>query len=234
MSLFRRRATNPTRTSAPRDRETALAMYLAGNGNPTPGAIALMLEVDRGRERQADEARQAAERDANLNLPRPPKPTGDPIRDAIAAADHKATVNRMRWDAEQAQREAETAASEAQREQFLTACRLATPDDYAPWLTGYLKAGGYIGTVGGSSTGMLVLTRRPDRKVPTLYGSMRLDVIVPADVDFTPDDLPRTFRGACGHSTFFFMDGFEVVGGPVPLPSDVRPLLDARTPEETP
>lgn len=231
MSLFRRRATKPTppttRSTNP-DREPALDMYLRGGGDPgNEGAIALMLEVDRGRERQAAEAREAADRDAALNLPPAPKPTGNPIRDAIAAADHQATVNRMRRNADVAERNAENSAVKVQRDRFLTSCRLATPAEYAGWLTGHLAAGGYIGTTGGSSTGMLVLTRRPDRRVPTLHGALSLNVIVPADVDFTPDDLPRTFHGACGHSTFFFMDGFDVVGGPVPLPDDVRPLLDA-------
>lgn len=68
---------------------------------------------------------------------------------------------------------------------------------------------------------MLVLTRRPDH-VPALRGALSLEVIVPADLDFTPRDIPES-----GHSTFFFMRGFEAVGGPVPLPDDVRPLLTA-------
>lgn len=231
MSLFRRNTTQPTPPAGSRtnpDREPALDMYLRGGGDPgNAGAIALMLEVDRGRERQAAEAREAAERDAALNLPPAPKPTGNPIRDTIAAADHKAAVDRLRREAEKVERAAEHAGMEARRDQFLTACRLATPAEYAAWLTGYLNAGGYVGGTGGSSAGTLTLTRRPDQPVPTLYGSMSLNVIVPADVDFTPDDLPRTFHGACGHSTFFFMNGFDVVGGPVRLPDDVRPLLDA-------
>lgn len=168
------------------------------------------------------------------------------IPDAIRRADARKAHEYRRADYER-----QAARREVQRRQFVTDyCEPATPREYAAWLAGYLRTGGRISTVhdypmtdrgvtvvgdGDPSRGPLefapadlswfVLRSRPD-DVPSLYGALSMQVIVPATVAFGPADVPRTFHGQCGHSTFYFMDGFRVVGTYMPLFPDVRALLE--------
>lgn len=104
-------------------------------------------------------------------------------------------------------------------------CRPARAEDYAAWLSAWVKDGGpvthhydYPLTRGDS---WLVLTTRP-AGIPELHGSFAVHVIVPEDIGFTPDGLPR----AIGHNQFYFVEGSRNVGGWVPLYSDVAKLLD--------
>lgn len=96
----------------------------------------------------------------------------------------------------------------AARNTFLTYCRRADPRDYAAWLDGY---GGEIERSDREMPDhFYVLERTPD-VIPSLYGALLVDVIVPAGV-LRIHDVPNTFDGGCGHSTFYFMYRFEVVG----------------------
>ncbi|MEU7170271.1 hypothetical protein ABZ949_02115 [Micromonospora tulbaghiae] len=206
---------------------TAVETYLAGGGNPANDrAMALMMEVDRGRDRQTAEHQRREQRRNTLNLPPPPEPTGDPIADGIAAARHADLVRRAEREAELAEQRDRFAADDEARAAFLTYCRPSTAAEYADWLRGHLTRGGKIthARAGDTLDGFWTLTDYP-ASVPTLYGASSLEVIVLARSEFKPRDLPRTFHGACGHSTFYFLDGFHLVGGYVPLYDDVQELL---------
>lgn len=101
---------------------------------------------------------------------------------------------------------------ERDREEFLTHCRPAGPEDYRAWLAGYLSNGGQVTHPRDwDMPGTYYVLESTPAGVPSLYGALSLEVIVPAGV-LSPGDIPRTFHGGCGHSTFFFMDGFEVLG----------------------
>lgn len=228
-NLFNRGSRSGRRSDQPQPEPTAVERYLAGGGNPTNDrAVALMMEVDRGNARRAEQQQRDTNRDAALNLPPAPEPTGDPIADAIAQAEHKATVARIRHDAMRAQHRQESAVADEARAAFLTYCRPAAPAEYATWLTGHLGRSGRIThAYDRDMPRMWVLERAPQVRVPSLYGAQSVQVIVPAEVRFTPGDLPKTFHGACGHSEFYFLADFTVVGSVVPLYDDVKALLTA-------
>jgi hypothetical protein len=102
--------------------------------------------------------------------------------------------------------------SEVERADFLEHCRPAEPREYSRWLKGYLRRGGKVTHPRDREIGpqrFYVLESTPDY-VPSLYGALSFNIIVPAGV-LAPADLPRTFHGRCGHSGFFFMAGFEAV-----------------------
>lgn len=146
--------------------------------------------------------------------------------------------------------EAEISAKE--RRAFTALCRPATAQDYAEWLIGYLQSGreprslvdGNLtdrgvelnGSLGPGASGLTareadprwwVLTKRP-KSVPSLYGAHALNVIVPEAVRLRADRLPDTFHGRPGHSTFYFMKDFGLVGDDVPVYVDVFLVLAER------
>lgn len=111
------------------------------------------------------------------------------------------------------------------RTALLESCRPATAADYAAWLAGYLRRGGRVThPYDYNLPGDWVVLERP-ASVPSLYGADALHVIVPAEVRFTPTHVPRTFHGCCGHSGFYFMDGFAAVSLIVPSYRDVEAAL---------
>lgn len=135
------------------------------------------------------------------------------------------------------------------RTAFTRHCRLANASDYAAWLIGYMEAGGQpthfydrpmirpgVTVVGGdlvngfqtqeAAPDWMVLCEEPADGVPQLYGSQSMNVVVPRGVHTGP--MPRTFHGASGHNSLYFMDGFRHVGSLVPLYSDVLPLVQTR------
>jgi hypothetical protein len=141
--------------------------------------------------------------------------------------------------------EEQAAISAEERRAFTASCRPATAQDYAAWLIGYLQSGrepsslvdGNLsdrgvelnGSLGPGAPGLTareadprwwVLTKRP-RRVPSLYGAHALNVIVPETVRLRADRLPDTFHGRPGHSTFYFMKDFGLVGHDVPVYVDV-------------
>lgn len=153
-------------------------------------------------------------------------------------------------DMERYQKESE--AAEKKRRAFTALCRPATAQDYTEWLIGYLQSGrepsklvdgnltdrGVVldGSLGPGATGVTareadprwwVLTKRP-RSVPSLYCAHALNVIVPEAVRLQADRLPDTFHGRPGHSTFYFMKDFGLVGHDVPVYVDVFSVLAER------
>lgn len=103
------------------------------------------------------------------------------------------------------------------RDEFITHCRSATEADYTQWLTGYRARGGqithtYPGMWKNCTDSWFVLTDVPDT-FPSLYGAHLVNVIVPANLQLKPADIPSTYHGYCGHSNFYFMSGFTVNGG---------------------
>ncbi len=117
--------------------------------------------------------------------------------------------------------ETSSAESETARAEFLTNCRPAQPEDLKAWLVGFKRRGGEVRyRREGKMRGSFHVLERCPAEVPSLYGAFSLSVIVPEGL-MAPDDLPRTFHGQCGHSTFYFMDGFEIVG-------DAESFADAR------
>jgi len=94
----------------------------------------------------------------------------------------------------------------SKRARFLTFCREATADERKE----YVRIG--QGKSRETSHTVYVLVERPD-VVPSLYGANSVRVLVHKAVDFHPDNLPKTFHGACGHSVFAFEKSGEVIGG---------------------
>lgn len=106
------------------------------------------------------------------------------------------------------------------RDDLVSHCRPATEDDYVQWLAGYCARGGKItnvraGTWEDGTKSWFVLTSVPDT-FPYLCGANAVHVIVPASLRLKPVDIPSSFHGVCGHSDFYFMEGFEFKGICVP------------------
>lgn len=144
---------------------------------------------------------------------------------ALQDAGRRLAADRATYDRMVAEFDAQHSIDTHARTLFVTHCRRATATDYAEWLAGWLRTGGWIShPYDYPMPSWLVLQTRPD-DIPSLYGALSMQVIVPADVDLQPADIPDTFHGGCGHSTFYFMDGFTIVGDFVPLYTDVHHLL---------
>jgi hypothetical protein len=146
--------------------------------------------------------------------------------DEIRRAQREAQLKRRRFGLDQDQHEIEAQAREVARNRFLTHCRPATVKDYAAWLAAYLDSGGTISHSYDYAMPdrFFVLTRKPDA-IPTLYGSQSVQVIVPEGV-LSLLDVPNTFHGGCGHSTFYFQTRPPVVVGlSVPLYADVADMI---------
>jgi hypothetical protein len=153
--------------------------------------------------------------------------------DAVFRALDRSAAEDAQWRQRIGERERQARVDRELRGAFVAHCRAATAGDYAAWLAGWLRRGGDISHVydypladpGVTEPSWLVLQSRPDG-FPSLYGASSVHVIVPEGVGVAAGDIPRTSGGdACGHSTFYFLDGFEVVGSWVPLYSDVRQIL---------
>lgn len=134
-----------------------------------------------------------------------------------------------KWEAAKRRHEIKSKHSEVERSEFLAHCQTATLTEYTAWMIGYLNRGGepshiYDHGFTQPEPRVMVLAEKPGA-VPTLYGADSLQVIVPAGVSFAPEDVPQTFHGRCGHSTFYFMEGFAIVGIWTPVYSDMLPML---------
>lgn len=170
--------------------------------------------------------------------------------DGLLRAMDRQSAREREYAAREAQYEAESRIERAHRAAFTAHCLPATLIEYTAWMIGWLRQGHepssvvdrsftapgmrLDGSLGGSAVGGLrvseadpswwTLAERPTN-VPSLYGAHSLHVIVPEGVDFAPRDVPDTFHGRCGHSTFYFMDGFQIVGDFTPVYSDMLPVL---------
>jgi hypothetical protein len=178
-------------------------------------------------------------------------PTPPPGVEAIMRALDRKKRQDARWEAETRSREREAEEAELDRAAFLDHCQPATLLEYTAWMIGHLNKGGepshvydyefteratvLSGSIGPNGSSLAasqaglkwwVLAEVPDN-VPSLYGAKSLSVIVPNGVGFTPQDVPRTFHGKCGHSNFYFMDGFTQVGNDTPVYSDMLSVLAA-------
>ncbi len=105
-----------------------------------------------------------------------------------------------------------------QRDRLLEHCRPATADEYDAWLRGYRKRGGRVTHYRDwpMHHHYYVMLSDPGW-IPKLYGANSVEVIVPRGVM-----SPAALSGGTGHSQFFFMDGFKVVGGGVESFTDAR------------
>lgn len=138
---------------------------------------------------------------------------------AIGMALGRDEASRRKWTEESEKSEREHRASAERRTELLSHCRPATVAEYAAWLAGYLNAGGGVTNVSGAPMRDVWWMLTPPTYAPKLCGALSVSVIVPAEFR-----LARSLDW--GHSTFYLMDGFELVGHSVPLPSDVRALLE--------
>lgn len=219
---------------------------LAGNG---PHAAALFQSYMEGKQRRAQEPRPAREqKPADTDR----ATSSLPGVEAIMRAMDRNEEERRRHQAREEKYRCEAEAAEQQRSEFLAHCQPATLIEYTAWMIGYLQAGGepshvyerpfaqpamqLSGSIGaeGSSlratearTSWWVLAETPEGAMPSLYGANSLHIIVPAGLAYTPEDVPRTFHGQCGHSTVYFMDGCTSVGDWAPVYSDMLPVLAA-------
>jgi hypothetical protein len=156
------------------------------------------------------------------------------IREALANADAVLAAQKAEREARKRELNERFARTGTERAAFLQSCRIAEPVDYANWLAGFLTKGGVIthpydypfdsgAYLDGSPAraSWYVLTGNPT-SVPELHGSDSLHVVVPANSPF-----PRNRPGRIGHSTFYFMNGYEKLGDWVPLYRDVAEILGA-------
>jgi len=143
------------------------------------------------------------------------------VKQAVRLAQQAARQRQHEYDLDREQREVEARRYAAARATFLEHCRPATVEDYAAWLTSYLDSDGTIThSYDYRMPKFWVLVSRPSA-IPSLYGAFSMQVIVPAGL-LSPRDVPNTFHGGCGHSTFYFHGRLPVVvGGSVPLYTDV-------------
>lgn len=156
-------------------------------------------------------------------------PTAGPVDDAVEWYRRGIDTQRRHDDEQRAQRDAEARRGFREYIEFTEQhCRAATPAEYAEWLTGFLHAGGYAShPYDYPMPKWWLLKSPPEQPLPTLYGAQSFRLLVPAEVEFTPADVPATFHGQCGHSNVFFMDGFRAVPPDwVPLYSDVVEILE--------
>lgn len=175
--------------------------------------------------------------------------TPPPGAEAIMRALDRQKAQDASWEEQQRHHRREGERSDLERAAFLDHCQPATLLEYTAWMIGYLQLGGepshvynyefarpgvvMNGSSGPSGSNLAagqaspkwwVLAEVPGL-VPSLYGAHSLSVIVPQGLAFTPDDVPRTFHGRCGHSAFYFMDRFEIVGNSTPVYSDMLAVL---------
>lgn len=105
---------------------------------------------------------------------------------------------------------------ERQRDRLLEHCRPALPEEYEAWTRTYrARGGGFTRNADGPMPRTFVVLTSHPGAVPELYGAFALHVIVPDGV-MQPHEIPRTFHGGHGHSTFHFADGGRVIGLDVP------------------
>lgn len=120
--------------------------------------------------------------------------------------------------------EARHAKDKENRAGFLTHCRPATIDDYRAWARVHIAAGGRFSHTYdypfGRGGDWHVLTTELGAKetMPSLYGALAINVIVPAGMRL---NVPATFHGECGHSHVYFMDPAGPVPSWVPAYTDV-------------
>lgn len=127
------------------------------------------------------------------------------------------------WKAEDERAQRESESARKARDEFTALCRPAGAADYTAWLIGYLRSGREPKRLVDrnlADSRWWVLTEQP-KTVPSLYGADALNVIVPERVRLRPRQLPNTFHGRPGHSTFYFMMDFAIVGDDVPVHVDV-------------
>lgn len=157
------------------------------------------------------------------------------IREALARADAALAIQAAERKAYEQETDERFAQAERARAMFLRSCRIAEPVDYANWLAGFLTKGGAITHPldclfdsgvnlddGSPARGSWYVLTGNSAFMPKLPGSHSLHVIVPAHSPFA-----RNRPGQIGHSTFYFMDGYEKLGDWVPLYRDVAEILGA-------
>ena len=91
----------------------------------------------------------------------------------------------------------------------------ASKRDYEKWLAGYLNQGGkptHSYDYGMPEDSWLVATK--DFQIEALHGSDSLQIIVKSGVIFKGGEL--------GHTNLYFMDDFKLMGGWVPVYSDIK------------
>ena len=117
---------------------------------------------------------------------------------------------------------------DAQRKELIQRyLRPAIIEDYKPWLAGwmerFIKGGGDIREVYIRSYPMptynFYVATRDIPEIPRFFGALQLEIIVPSGIK-APQILGHM---PYGHSTLYFMEGFEIFGGDRPsIYSDIK------------
>nr|BAR33286.1 hypothetical protein [uncultured Mediterranean phage uvMED] len=93
-------------------------------------------------------------------------------------------------------------------------CNVASPNEYADWLVGYISTGGKIAHVYDYEIGRWeFLYLKKDAKITELYGASSVNIIVPKGINCD-------ITGDIGHNKVFLMDGFKKTGN-APLFNDI-------------
>lgn len=118
------------------------------------------------------------------------------------------------WKEQRREREKANAAIMARaRAQLFPCLQRATVSEYRSWLAGYIKNGGLSTHCYDYRMPSCFMVAKRDFKTIPLYGSQAVEIIVPVGIDVFDDGL--------GHCNLYLMDGFKVVGGWVPVYSDI-------------
>lgn len=138
------------------------------------------------------------------------------IEETVRELRRREDERRMEYDTRMTEyRQRHDAEKEWMAEYFHPYVLPANPNEYASWLRGYMEQGRVpTHTYNYRMPGDFYIARRDLRLIP-LYGASSVHVIVPEGVTVTK------VEGDIGHSTIYYMDGYRVDGGWVPLYENV-------------
>jgi hypothetical protein len=101
------------------------------------------------------------------------------------------------------------------RETLIKKTHPASVSDYTEWLKGYLQNGGKpTHSYNYPMSRQAWYVADCDFKILPLYGAEAISIIIPTTVKF--------LGGVPGHCNLYFMDGFKVEGGIVPIFEDIK------------
>lgn len=133
----------------------------------------------------------------------------------IQEALERKRLDDIAWEEQQAEYDKGWRKEQKEANKWLKNCSDASKFEYVRWLTGYFENGGSATHAYDypypSGTFKIALA---DVVITPLYGSSSHQIIIPANVTCTIIKL--------GHNGVYFMDGFSVTGGIVPIYSDIR------------
>jgi hypothetical protein len=120
----------------------------------------------------------------------------------------------IEWEKMRLERDRQASSLMAKARENLFPClREATVSEYQSWLAGFIKNGGRPTHCYQYPMPSSFKVAKRDFETISLFGSQSVEIIVPVGVNFFDDGL--------GHCNLYLMNGFKVIGGWVPVYSDI-------------